>query len=260
MTQNPNEGQLAQFVTLFNQGDIPAAVALLTTDFFEYVPQTGEWNAPEAFLHIGQDLRAAMPNLQLELADVIPDGANLRGRMTARGTFSEPLWGIPANGKTAEVTATVIARFEQGKMALCWQDLTLIQILRALGLAPLPENAHRKPEHTPHLPEIIQRLAFNGMRLREKPCSHLDHIRVIEPAIHYCADCAATGDEYPALRMCVECGYVGCCDLSVNQHMKKHCAETGHPIMRSIQPGEAWLWCYPDGAFLSSRHLFIHSA
>jgi uncharacterized UBP type Zn finger protein len=55
--------------------------------------------------------------------------------------------------------------------------------------------------------------------------------------------------------MCLECGFVGCCDQSVNKHMKKHSEATGHVIFRSIQPGEAWIWCYADSAFLSSRHL-----
>jgi CPA2 family monovalent cation:H+ antiporter-2 len=120
---------------------------------------------------------------------------------------------------------------------------------------PQPEKAHLKPQHPVGLPEIILRLIFNGMRLQETPCSHLDRIHVTEPERHVCGQCVASGDEWPALRMCLECGYVGCCDLSVNKHMKKHCEATGHVIFRSIQPGEAWIWCYPDSAFLSSRHL-----
>ena len=51
------------------------------------------------------------------------------------------------------------------------------------------------------------------------------------------------------------CGFTGCCDASTNKHTMKHCEETGHAIVRSAQPGESWLWCYPDKAFLSSRHL-----
>lgn len=253
--QNENQTLLEQFVNAFNRGDVTAATNLLTTNFFEYVPQQGEQTQPEAFQQVGSDLRAAMPDLRITLDNVTSDGETLRGKMNAHGTFTNSLWNIPANGRSGDFAATFVARYENGKMALRWQDVILVEILRAMGLAPTPENAHRKPPFVPQQPEIILRLAWNGMRLQEKPCSHLDHIKVIEPALDYCADCAKTGDEYPALRMCTECGYVGCCDLSVNKHMKKHCEETGHPIMRSIQPGEAWLWCYPDAAFLSSRHL-----
>jgi uncharacterized UBP type Zn finger protein len=49
------------------------------------------------------------------------------------------------------------------------------------------------------------------------------------------------------LRLCMICGHVGCCDNSKNKHATKHYHTTGHPIIRSFQPGENWLWCYPDG-------------
>ena len=48
------------------------------------------------------------------------------------------------------------------------------------------------------------------------------------------------------LRLCLECGHVGCCDSSVGRHAELHFHETGHPVMRSIEPGEAWRWCYID--------------
>jgi uncharacterized UBP type Zn finger protein len=46
--------------------------------------------------------------------------------------------------------------------------------------------------------------------------------------------------------MCLTCGHVGCCDSSRNKHATKHFRATGHPIMRSIQPGEDWAWCFID--------------
>lgn len=255
MGQSENQALLTAFVDAFNRGDLAAATSLLTANFFDYVPLKGEPTQPEALRLIGEALRAAFPDLQMTLENVTADGAQWRGQMTLRGTNTGKLWGAPPSNEPVSVNATMVARVEDGHMALKWEGTPLVNILRQLRLAPQPENAHLKPKNAVRLPEIIQRVAFNGGRLQEKECSHLDHIKVIEPKVDYCADCAKTGDEYPALRMCVECGYVGCCDLSVNKHMKKHCEETGHPIMRSIQPGERWLWCYPDSAFLASRHL-----
>jgi predicted ester cyclase len=256
MTQSENQALLEAFVAAFNRGDLDAAAELLTTNFFSYVPQSGEPTQPEALYSIGAALRASFPDLHMSLQDVRAEGDELRGHMELRGKNSASLWGAPPNGEPVTVTATMIARVDDGHLALRWEgDTPFVALLRQLRLAPQPENAHLRSAHSVHLPEIVQRLAFNRLRMQEKECSHLDHIKVIHPTVDYCADCAKTGDEYPALRMCVECGYVGCCDQSVNKHMKKHCEETGHPIMRSIQPGEAWLWCYPDSAFLSSRHL-----
>jgi hypothetical protein len=46
--------------------------------------------------------------------------------------------------------------------------------------------------------------------------------------------------------MCETCGVIGCCDSSPNRHASRHAHETGHPIIRSVEPGEDWSWCYTD--------------
>jgi uncharacterized UBP type Zn finger protein len=77
-------------------------------------------------------------------------------------------------------------------------------------------------------------------------CLHLDHINVTRTNKDYCEDCVKTGDEWVHLRMCLECGHVGCCDSSPNKHATKHFGRTSHPLIRSIEPGERWTWCYID--------------
>jgi len=61
-----------------------------------------------------------------------------------------------------------------------------------------------------------------------------------------CEDCIKTGDTWVHLRLCLICGHVGCCDSSKNKHATKHFKGTTHPLIRSIEPGERWLWCYVD--------------
>jgi uncharacterized UBP type Zn finger protein len=102
------------------------------------------------------------------------------------------------------------------------------------------------------IPEVVLKLIFTR-QLKEKRCYHLDLIRVREPAVHVCQDCLDLSDSWPNLRMCLFCGYVGCCDTSKNKHMMAHVKETGHPLIRTIQPGEGWIWCYEDNAFLSAN-------
>jgi len=79
-----------------------------------------------------------------------------------------------------------------------------------------------------------------------KQCTHLDRIRIETANKHVCEDCIKTGDTWVHLRLCLECGHVGCCDSSKNKHATKHFQHTKHPLMRSIEPGEAWVWCYVD--------------
>jgi uncharacterized UBP type Zn finger protein len=79
-------------------------------------------------------------------------------------------------------------------------------------------------------------------------CTHLDQVRVTElPAsVEGCEDCLATGGKWLHLRICLECGKVGCCDDSPNRHARAHAENTGHPIIRSLEPREEWSWCFVD--------------
>ncbi len=84
-------------------------------------------------------------------------------------------------------------------------------------------------------------------------CTHLDQIEEVAPNSQGCADCIALGDTWVHLRTCRTCGYVGCCDESKNKHATQHFHKTNHPIIRSLEPGEGWNWCYIDEIFLEAE-------
>jgi uncharacterized UBP type Zn finger protein len=77
-------------------------------------------------------------------------------------------------------------------------------------------------------------------------CTHLDQIQITRTDKDYCEDCVAIGSTWVHLRMCLTCGHVGCCDSSPNRHATRHFRGSAHPLGRSIEPGEAWIWCYVD--------------
>ena len=80
-----------------------------------------------------------------------------------------------------------------------------------------------------------------------EPCQHLTSLTGLKTASsHVCPECVALGDTWVHLRTCQDCGHVGCCDNSKNQHATKHFQATEHPIVASAEPGERWLWCYVD--------------
>ena len=64
-----------------------------------------------------------------------------------------------------------------------------------------------------------------------------------------CEECSKVGGQWVHLRLCLECRHVGCCDDSPARHASKHFRETGHPLIRSYEPGEDWWWCFVDDAF-----------
>jgi uncharacterized UBP type Zn finger protein len=77
-------------------------------------------------------------------------------------------------------------------------------------------------------------------------CAHLTEIKFTETDVHVCEECIKVDDRWVHLRMCLICGNVGCCDSSKNKHATKHFHRTKHPLIRSVQPGESWIWCYVD--------------
>jgi uncharacterized UBP type Zn finger protein len=83
-----------------------------------------------------------------------------------------------------------------------------------------------------------------------KSCSHIKQIQNVTANSNGCEECLAMGDEWVHLRLCLTCGHVGCCDSSKNKHATKHFNKTNHPVMRSLEPGENWKWCFVDQLFM----------
>jgi uncharacterized UBP type Zn finger protein len=79
-------------------------------------------------------------------------------------------------------------------------------------------------------------------------CTHLDQVTVTElpESVAGCEDCLASGGVWLHLRICLSCGHVGCCDDSPNRHATAHARSSLHQIIRSLEPGEDWCWCYED--------------
>jgi uncharacterized UBP type Zn finger protein len=81
-------------------------------------------------------------------------------------------------------------------------------------------------------------------------CTHLKQVHKVTANTRGCEECLKSGDEWVHLRLCLACGHVGCCDSSKNKHATKHFRATCHPIVRSLEPGEDWMWCYVDEVML----------
>lgn len=82
------------------------------------------------------------------------------------------------------------------------------------------------------------------------PCTHVSAIKTVKhPRRRECDECVKIGAQWVHLRTCQECGATLCCDNSPNRHATKHARASGHPVIASAEPGERWLYCYPDDAF-----------
>ncbi len=84
----------------------------------------------------------------------------------------------------------------------------------------------------------------------QETCPHIQAIDDVKgPRRRECEECVKTGSSWVHLRTCQSCGTTLCCDSSPNRHASKHARASGHPVIASAQPGERWLYCYPDEAY-----------
>ncbi len=83
-------------------------------------------------------------------------------------------------------------------------------------------------------------------------CTHLNQVHEVSPSAAGCEDCLKIGDSWVHLRLCMSCGHVGCCDSSKNKHATKHFHSTDHPIIKSLERGEVWGYCYKDDTFFET--------
>lgn len=103
----------------------------------------------------------------------------------------------------------------------------------------------------------FQRLVNAGLRrlftgtFAKIECRHLDLINDVEPSSDVCDQCVELGETWPALRMCLICGHVGCCQDAKYQHALRHYEETGHQLIKPhLERAMDWIWCYEDRALL----------
>ena len=86
--------------------------------------------------------------------------------------------------------------------------------------------------------------------MSDATCSHIESVTEVKhPKRRECTECKKIGAQWVHLRTCQECALTLCCDSSPNQHASKHARASGHPVIASGEPGERWLYCYPDDAF-----------
>ena len=131
-----------------------------------------------------------------------------------------------------------------------------VQRSRLLGRAPVVRDriAFGNTGHPDDRPPDEGAPVREGkVRSPEIECEHLDLLEPVEPRTPAgCEECLLSADRWVHLWLCLSCGHVGCCDSSTNRHATKHFQATRHPIIRSFQPGEGWLWCYVDEAMVGT--------
>ncbi len=245
------------FVEDLNRGDLATIQRNIAADYFGSEPARDEPDAVATHTMVMTDLRSAVPDLQIALDQLQEADGDVTGRARFTGTHQHALWGSPGSGKRFDWEVAVTIRPKGDRFAIRFDDTRAkeaVAVLRQFGLVNPPDQMDLPHPYPVAVPEFVLRVVFTG-QAGDKPCSHLDQIAVIDPTTDVCRQCVELDSVWPALRMCLICGFVGCCDTSRYRHMRAHARETGHPLFRSIRMDEGWFWCYEDAAFFPKRSL-----
>lgn len=159
--------------------------------------------------------------------------------------------------RSGDADETPSAKYRRARMQMLQAERTEVLRLRdegradhavlrvVLGALDLEETMLDRIEDQESRLEESEMLPVDTI---EAPCEHL---RVTDACLEPrtpegCEECLREGTTWVHLRLCLTCGHVGCCDSSERKHATAHFHETQHPVMRSIEPGEVWRWCYVD--------------
>ncbi|GLY65671.1 Na+/H+ antiporter [Amycolatopsis taiwanensis] len=113
---------------------------------------------------------------------------------------------------------------------------------RVLSTLDIEEAMFERPEEPDYMPER----ELHTPAATAGSCAHLEHAGNPQPGTAGCEECLRDGTSWVHLRLCLECGHVGCCDSSPRRHATAHFHDTRHPVIRSFEPGENWRWCFVD--------------
>jgi hypothetical protein len=238
-------------------GDFESLRSSLAPDFYSYEPGPAEPTAADRIADLAAGFKAALPDLTATLSNISIDDADITATLGLRGTHERDLWGAPGSGAVVEWTTPISIRAVGRQFAVRFNDTSTrerVGLIRQLRLVNPADEMDQPHHYSVAPPDFLLKLVMTG-EAGDKPCAHLDDIQVTEPTTWVCQGCVDLDDIWPALRMCLICGFVGCCDTSKNRHMADHHKETGHPIFRSINREEGWIWCYEDDAFFEKTML-----
>jgi CPA2 family monovalent cation:H+ antiporter-2 len=164
---------------------------------------------------------------------------------TVRGVSSAPVLVRPRGEPDLERLADVGVEHVVHTGRVARQELTST-VMRTLA-GPAPERVARSNETSVDVTRLVS-YHMPG----DSDCTHGDDSRAVLPGSTGCAECLRTGSSWVHLRLCLSCGHVGCCDSSPGQHARAHHGEIGHPLVASVEPGDAWAYCFLDDTTVSA--------
>jgi CPA2 family monovalent cation:H+ antiporter-2 len=164
---------------------------------------------------------------------------------TVRGVSSAPVLVRPRGEPDLERLADVGVEHVVHPGRVARKELTST-VMRTLA-GPAPERSARSNETSVDVTRLV---AYHMPG--DSDCTHGEDSHAVLPGSTGCAECLRTGSSWVHLRLCLTCGHVGCCDSSPGRHARAHHGDLGHPLVASVEPGDAWAYCFLDDTKVSA--------
>jgi steroid delta-isomerase-like uncharacterized protein len=133
-----NKALVRRFYAELDNLNLAVIDELVADDFVNHSPppfpvEPGREGLKQAF----ELFRQATPGSH-EILEQVAEGDKVVTRLRAVGTHEGDLPGIPRTGNTLGMTATIVHRIENGKIAEKWSDRDELGLLQQLGVVSLP--------------------------------------------------------------------------------------------------------------------------
>jgi steroid delta-isomerase-like uncharacterized protein len=125
------------FEEVWNKGNLLVADELFTPNYAHHDSSTPDvGRGPESEKKRATLYRAAFPDIQLTIEDIIAEGETVMARWSCRGTHRGDLRGVAPTGKQFNISGVSIARFANGKVAEGWVNWDALGLMQQLGVVP----------------------------------------------------------------------------------------------------------------------------
>jgi steroid delta-isomerase-like uncharacterized protein len=141
MSAEENKALVQRAADAFNQGDMAAVDQLFAPDYVDHDrSRAGLPPGPEGIKLAWGMFRAAFPDLQITIEEMIAEGDKVAVRAVGRGTHQGELMGIPPTGRSVTVALMDINRIADGQLVERWGETDMLGMLQQLGVIPAPEQ------------------------------------------------------------------------------------------------------------------------
>ena len=112
----------------------------IASNFLNHDPSPGFTPDLEGLKQAYNHFLAANPDGYHVVEDMIAEGDKVMTRLSAYGTQTGELFGIPPTGKQVSMTAIAIHRVANGKIVEHWSELDNLGMMQQLGVVSSPEG------------------------------------------------------------------------------------------------------------------------